>query len=341
MRLDGRRAWLTADLRIALIVKPIVRKLLLHDVIPHVLGGPLDDRVDLLDTALRGVDLPSCYAAVWDRVCGLEAGDFNHEGLCMLFHVYLMHTSSDTTRSVKVAYPAWVMVDAREAWIRNVRDDNTVSDAQRDLAGVFGELADLQKLHEDVQERYDYEVGKRTGAVLDLEDENEQEAPPPEIDADNIQKRFGLAEADADAMVVVSASGGAPIGPAGSETVSIDLLNNDRIGLQISFASMLVNTNDAFTSLNTSAETMAIGDILTFDSVAYDAGTEADTESATDIPGPAGGGTGFDAARDDQADRVSMHNGIVSQNDGLATSDLTEQHRFDNPVARISIERIN
>lgn len=150
-----------------------------------------------------------------------------------------------------------------------------------------------------------------------------------------------LAEAEAETMVVVSASGAAPIGPAGSETVSIDLLNNDRIGLQISVASMLVNTNDAFTSLNTSVETMAIGDILTFDSVAYDAGTEADTETAADIPGPAGGGTGFDATRDDQADRVSMHSGIVSQDDGLATSDLTEQHRFDNPVARISIERIN
>lgn len=150
-----------------------------------------------------------------------------------------------------------------------------------------------------------------------------------------------LAEADADAMVLLTTSGGAPIGPAGSETVTIDLLDSDRAGLRISVATMLVNTNDAFTSLNTAVETMAIGDILTFDSVAYDAGTEADSEMAGTIPGPAGGGTGFDAARDDQADRVSMHSGIVSQNDGLTTSDLTEQHRFDNPVARVSIERIN
>lgn len=150
-----------------------------------------------------------------------------------------------------------------------------------------------------------------------------------------------LAEADADAVVVVSASGGAPIGPAGNETVTIDLLDSDRPDLQISVATMLVNTNDAFTSLSIAVETMAVGDVLTFDSVAYDAGTEADTEMASDIPGPAGGGTGFDAVRDDQADRVTMHSGVVSQDDGLATSDLTEQHRFDNPVARISIERIN
>ena len=150
-----------------------------------------------------------------------------------------------------------------------------------------------------------------------------------------------LAEADADVMVVATISGGAAIGPAGRETVSIDLLDSDRVGLRISIATMLVNTNDAFTSLNTAVDTMAVGDVLTFNSVAYDAGTEADTEMATNIPGPAGGGTGFDAARNDQADRVVMHSGIVSQDDGLATSDLTEQHRFDNPVARISIERIN
>jgi hypothetical protein len=150
-----------------------------------------------------------------------------------------------------------------------------------------------------------------------------------------------LAEADADVMVVATTSGGAPIGPAGRETVSIDLPDSDRVGLRLSIATMLVNTNDAFTSLNTAVDTMAVGDVLTFNSVAYDAGTEADTEMATDIPGPAGGGTGFDAARNDQADRVLMHSGIVSKDDGLATSDLTEQHRFDNPVARISIERIN
>ena len=57
------------------------------------------------------------------------------------------------------------------------------------------------------------------------------------------------------------------------------------------------------------------------------------------IPGPAGGGEGFNANRDDEADRVSMHSGVVSQDDRLASSALTEQHRFDNPVARVRIER--
>jgi G:T-mismatch repair DNA endonuclease (very short patch repair protein) len=89
-------------------------------------------------STLRDVELPSCHAAVWDRVCGLEARDFNHEQLCMLFQAHLMHNSSDASPSL--AYPAWLMKEARDAWRRDVRDDNTVSDAQRDLARVFGEL---------------------------------------------------------------------------------------------------------------------------------------------------------------------------------------------------------
>ncbi|MGI9204414.1 MAG: spondin domain-containing protein [Woeseiaceae bacterium] len=150
-----------------------------------------------------------------------------------------------------------------------------------------------------------------------------------------------IAEADGDAAVVVTGSGAAPIGPAGSETVTINVLDSDRFGLLLSVSSMLVNTNDAFTGLNgVAVQTLAVGDVMTLDAIAYDAGTEADTEMAIHIPGPAGGGEGFNAARDDQADRVAMHPGVVSQDDGLANSDLSEQNRFDNPVARISIERM-
>jgi hypothetical protein len=149
-----------------------------------------------------------------------------------------------------------------------------------------------------------------------------------------------LADAAMDAAVLVTGSGAAPIGPAGSETVTVTVQDSQRPGMQISVSTMLVNTNDAFSGLNAvDVEAMVVGDVLTFETVAYDAGTEADTEMAMHIPGPAGGGEGFNAVRDDQGDRVTMHSGIVSNDDGLATSDLTEQHRFDNPVARVRIER--
>jgi hypothetical protein len=149
-----------------------------------------------------------------------------------------------------------------------------------------------------------------------------------------------LAEADADPAVTASASGAAPIPPAGSETITIELLNAERLGLQLSVSTMLVNTNDAITGVaSVAVETMNIGDSVSFRGVAYDAGTEANSEAAVDIPGPAGGGEGFNAVRDDRADQISMHAGVVSGDDGFATSDLTEQHRFDNPVAGIRITR--
>lgn len=151
-----------------------------------------------------------------------------------------------------------------------------------------------------------------------------------------------IAEADADAQVMASASGAAPIGPAGSETITIDVLQSDLPGLSISVSTMLVNTNDAITGLNgASIADMMVGDSISWRTIAYDSGTESNTEAAAHIPGPAGGGEGFNAARDDLADRVTMHAGVVSQDDGFAVSDLTGQQRFDNPVAQVSIERIN
>jgi energy-converting hydrogenase Eha subunit E len=149
-----------------------------------------------------------------------------------------------------------------------------------------------------------------------------------------------LTAADADANVVVTGSGTAPIGPAGSETLTITMLESDVATLSISTATMLVNTNDAFSAVSAiSVASMVVGDTLEFRAIAYDAGTEADTELAAEIPGPAGGGEGLNTARSDDADRVSMHAGILSQDDGLASSDLTEQHRFDNPVMRVRISR--
>jgi len=151
-----------------------------------------------------------------------------------------------------------------------------------------------------------------------------------------------MAEADADEMVMTSASGAAPIGPAGSETISIEVLETDLPNLTVSAVSMLVNTNDAITALSGApVGNMMAGDSANWRIIAYDAGTEANTEAAAHIPGPAGGGEGFNATRDDIADRVAMHSGVVSQDDGNAGSDLTEQHRFDNPVAEVRIERID
>ncbi len=149
-----------------------------------------------------------------------------------------------------------------------------------------------------------------------------------------------LAEADADTNVVATASGAAPIGPAGFEAIAFEILESELPGLLVSTGTMLVNTNDAITMLNAaSVENLAVGESLTMRTIAYDAGTEANTELADHIPGPAGGGEGFNAKRDD-VDAVAMHVGVVGQNGGFPASSLDGQHRFDNPVAQVRIERI-
>jgi hypothetical protein len=97
---------------------------------------------------LRDVKHPPCYAAMWDLVCGFKASDFSDRGLCMLFHVHLMHFFSSSSGSVKVAHPAWLMVDARDAWMQQVRDDTTVSKPHRALASVIGVVDALGIRHE-------------------------------------------------------------------------------------------------------------------------------------------------------------------------------------------------
>lgn len=52
---------------------------------------------------------------------------------------------------------------------------------------LYADLKDLQKLHDDVLARYDYEVGKETGTDLGLDDD---EDAPPKISAESIEKQF-------------------------------------------------------------------------------------------------------------------------------------------------------
>ncbi|MDM7861544.1 spondin domain-containing protein [Alteromonas sp. ASW11-36] len=145
------------------------------------------------------------------------------------------------------------------------------------------------------------------------------------------------AELRALSVVLAEASGAAPIGPGGSETISITIQDNEMAN--ISITTMLVNTNDAFTGLNAwSLADLAVGDSWTTVTRAYDAGTEANSEAAGTMPGPADGGEGFNAVRDD-ADFVALHPGVVTGDDGLGSSVLTVLHKIDNPVVRITITR--
>lgn len=134
-------------------------------------------------------------------------------------------------------------------------------------------------------------------------------------------------------------SGSGELTPGAS--LSLEISNSDTSKDHLTVASMLVNTNDAFTGLtNLDLSGMQKGDKRMFLTPAYDAGTEFNDELKAHVPGPAGGGEGFNKARDDVTTVVTYHGGVVSKDDGYAESTLSEAHRFDNPVMRITISRL-
>ncbi|MDO7084456.1 spondin domain-containing protein [Pseudocolwellia sp. AS88] len=164
-----------------------------------------------------------------------------------------------------------------------------------------------------------------------------------------------ISEASASANYLDSTTTSGGTNPRStSSTATLIVPDLDVDNLRLSFASMLGNTNDGFTGLNAmDVSSMTVGQSTSFMAPTWDAGTEANLESASTVPGPAasaagGGGAaaGFNAARDDLFDRVHFHRGIVSNAnvtdaslEGLSTSVLDESHRWNNPTAKITITR--
>ena len=114
------------------------------------------------------------------------------------------------------------------------------------------------------------------------------------------------------------------------ETASVEI---EAFGLtrQISLVSMLVTTNDAFAGLNSvRAPNTGIG---SYTAVAYDAGSEANTELCAHIPGPPCGNA--EVSPDDMPEGfIYVHPGIRGDADVPLDAD------WRNPVALIKIERL-
>lgn len=145
-----------------------------------------------------------------------------------------------------------------------------------------------------------------------------------------------LADADAAATVKATEPWSGIILPGAHESITVESLGETAL----SVVAMLVNTNDAFVALDASdISGMAVGEMREFSLNAYDAGSENNSETAVTIPGPAGNGEGYNAARDDTADRVTLHPGVLTADEGLSTSALNSLHKWDNPAATVSIVR--
>ena len=143
-----------------------------------------------------------------------------------------------------------------------------------------------------------------------------------------------LAEIRNNAAVLASQAASAAVAPGASASFSLSAWVD---APRLSVLAMLVNSNDAFAALrDVDLSGLAAGGEMVYTGLAYDAGTEANSETAASIPGQ--GGEGYNSARDDR-DTIIVHPGVISMDDGLSTSALDASHRFDNPVIRLRVKR--
>lgn len=162
-------------------------------------------------------------------------------------------------------------------------------------------------------------------------------SPALEVLAEDGSPTDLIQAADANPDVLATATGAGVVLPGATDSVELTLSTVSPINFTL--ATMLVNTNDAFGGLEgQSLEQLAVGQSAIFMAPAYDAGTEANSEIAATIPGPAAGGQGFNALRNDM-DFVRIHPGVISSQDGLAGSALSGDHRWDNPVFMLVVTR--
>lgn len=121
-----------------------------------------------------------------------------------------------------------------------------------------------------------------------------------------------------------------PLLPGDSVTLTLDGAGP---WTRLTALGMLVTTNDAFFGLD-SVDLGGRPRSKVFSAVAYDAGSEVNSESCTYIPGPPCGNGGV-RDTDGAEGFVHVHSGIH----GLADL-VPEAHDWRNPVARITVERV-
>lgn len=144
-----------------------------------------------------------------------------------------------------------------------------------------------------------------------------------------------------DAVVVTQGPTLPPVLP--SESVTF-VVTGDTGAKYLSIVAMLICTNDGFTGVDAQRLPKRIGDIVTIGAVAYDAGTEMNTEDFADLVPPCAPLTGV-ASTDSgtgSSNPPLAEGGVVRVHTGVGGHDdlLVGIHGWENPVATIEIERI-
>jgi hypothetical protein len=153
---------------------------------------------------------------------------------------------------------------------------------------------------------------------------------------------------DGDVSDFLEAPGG-PLVPAGSpgdamfDQSTTSTITADRGARRLSLAAMLICTNDGFTGVNSLRLPSKVGGSVTVETMAYDAGTEANTEDFADMVPPCQAligvstgepGTGQSDPALATSDVIRHHTGITGRRDLVPAV-----HGWDvsAPVARLTV----
>jgi hypothetical protein len=142
-------------------------------------------------------------------------------------------------------------------------------------------------------------------------------------DADNAPAEAAFAQLPGVSDVFTGAGG--PIPPGASRTYTVETSGHFN---RLTVLTMLVNTNDGFTGLD-SEHLRGRGE--TRSTMAYDAGSEVNNELTGFIPGPC---CNHPFVRDPEGALIRMHEGITGRGD---LSPAT--YGWSGPVARIQVSR--
>jgi hypothetical protein len=159
-----------------------------------------------------------------------------------------------------------------------------------------------------------------------------------------------IAQLGGDKHVSDSIAAAAPLVPAGlpgsamfGDSVTLTVTASEGAKF-LSFASMLICTNDGFTGVDSLRLPKDVGEAVVVRSAGYDAGTEINTEDFADIVPPCQGLVGVSSGEPGTgtSNPALAEGGVIHHHPGIAGgADLVPAiHGWTDPVAEISVERV-
>ena len=156
-----------------------------------------------------------------------------------------------------------------------------------------------------------------------------------------LEQATGVAEVVAGTAPLVP--DGLPGSPGHSEMGTLEVTAPGHVRF-VSFASMLICTNDGFTGINHIRLPTEVGGTMVIRAAGYDAGTETNTEDLADIVPPCQSLVGVTSSDPGTgaSNPALLEGGVIHHHPGIAGGvDLDPGiHGWDDPVVRVRITRI-